>query len=81
MRKAIGPVVVIDTNPPYREWDGNQATYLFFPVFASFFLVLMSGLSEPIVNGLSVAKVDTGVNGTLSLGTWGWCTKGVPGVE
>lgn len=81
MRKKIGPVVVIDTNPPYREWDGNQATYLFFPVFSAFLLVLLSGLSEPIIAGLSVAKVDTGGNGTLSLGTWGFCVKDAPGIE
>lgn len=84
MRKTIGPVVVMDTNPPvepYRRWDGNQATYLFFPLFVSFLLVLLSGLSEPIIGGLSVVNVDSGVNGTLSLGTWGWCVKGVPGVE
>jgi hypothetical protein len=81
MRKTVGPVVVIDTRPPYREWDGNQATYLFFPVFIAFVLVLLSGLSEPIIDGLSIVKVDTGVNGTLSVGTWGWCAKGVPGIE
>jgi len=85
MRKTIGPVVVIDTEPavvePYTRWDGNQATYLFFPLFPSFLLVLLSGLSEPIINGLSVLNVRTEQNGTLSLGTWGWCVKGVPGVE
>lgn len=81
MRKTIGPIVVIDTKPPYREWDGNQATYLFFPIFTAFFLVLMSGLSEPIIDGLNMVKVDTRVNGTLTFGTWGFCLKGSPGVE
>jgi hypothetical protein len=80
MKKTLGPIVVIDTQPPYREWDGNQATYLFFPVFASFVLVLLAGLSTPIIPGINTISLDTGINGTLSLGSWGWCTSGVPNV-
>lgn len=78
MRKTIGKVVVIDTNPPYRPWDGNQATYLFFPIFVAFVLTLLSGLSEPIIGGLNVVKVNTGINGTVTFGVWGWCSQNVP---
>jgi hypothetical protein len=87
MLRPVGPPSAIRTNPPntsrapYTRWDGNQATYLFFPVFFAFVLVLISGLSEPIIGGVSVVNVDTGVNGTVRFGTWGWCIKGVPNVE
>ncbi len=81
MRKTAGSDQVINAVPPYRGWDGNQATYLFFPVFISFLLVLLSSLSDPIINGLSVVHVNTHSNGTVSFGTWGWCSHGVPGVE
>lgn len=83
MRKTAGPVVIIDTKPhrPYQAWDGNQATYLFFPIFISFLLVLLASLSDPIIEGLSVVNVDTHGNGTVKFGTWGWCAHGVPGAE
>ena len=80
MKKSAGPITIIDTNPPYRAWDGNQATYLFFPVFASALLVLLAVLSSPIIHGLGVLDIDTHGNGTVSLGAWGWCARGVPNV-
>ena len=57
---------------------GNQATYLFFPVFVSFVLVLLASLSSPIIHGLSVVNVDLAVDGHVRFGTWGWCASGVP---
>jgi hypothetical protein len=81
MRRSFGNHVVIDTNPPYKPWDGNQATYLFFPVFTAFVLTLLSGLSSPIINGVYMVQIDTKVNGTMDLGTWGFCIKGAPGIE
>ncbi|WVQ84308.1 hypothetical protein IAT38_006460 [Cryptococcus sp. DSM 104549] len=80
MRKTVGSVVVIDTNPPHRPWDGNQATYLFFPLFSSFLLILIATLSSPIIPGLPVAQIHAGSNGTVNIGLWGWCAKNVPGV-
>jgi hypothetical protein len=80
MRKELGPITLINTKPTYRGRDDNQATYAFFPIFISFVLVLLSGLSTPIIPGLGIAKVDTHVNGTIMLGSWGWCTSGVPNI-
>ncbi|WVO12537.1 hypothetical protein L204_100137 [Cryptococcus depauperatus] len=80
MKKTLGPIVVIDTNPPHRPWDGNQATSLFFPVFIAFLLTLLSTLGTPMVKGLSVIDVDTGVNGTVKIGLWGWCGTGIPNI-
>ncbi|RXK37769.1 hypothetical protein M231_04925 [Tremella mesenterica] len=83
MKKTLGPITVIDTKPqnaPYRRWNGNQATVLFFPTFAAFLIILLSSLSDPIIPGLTVAEVKT-VNGTVSFGTWGWCTSGVKGFD
>lgn len=68
---------MIKTKPPSKSWDGNQGTYLVFPTFVSFMLVLMATLSIPIVPGLSVANVDSGGNGTVQFGAWGWCVQGV----
>ncbi|ODO05698.1 hypothetical protein I350_04758 [Cryptococcus amylolentus CBS 6273] len=81
MRKTLGPIVTIDTSPPHRPWDGNQATLLFFPLFTAFFLVLMSTLSTPIVDGLHIGKVGSSDVGKVSWGVWGWCASGVPGVS
>jgi len=89
MQNQVGSITVVTTDAPYittirapyTRWDGNQATYLFFPTFIAFVLVLLSGLSEPLIDGVSIVKVDTGVNGTVTFGTWGWCVKGVPNVE
>ncbi|OCF38166.1 hypothetical protein I316_00390 [Kwoniella heveanensis BCC8398] len=39
----------------------NQATYLFFPIFGAFLLILLSTLSTPIIEGLSIAEVNMGV--------------------
>jgi hypothetical protein len=80
MKKTYLSTVVIDTNPPYRPWDGNQATYLFFPTFISFVLVLLAGLSDPLIPELHIVKIDAGVNGTVGFGSWGWCATGVPNV-
>jgi hypothetical protein len=77
MIKKVGPVMV-DTKPPYRHWDGNQATLLFFPVFFSFVLVLLSGLSDPLIAGLSIVNINTNANGTVGFGSWGWCATGNP---
>nr|XP_018260953.1 uncharacterized protein I303_06670 [Kwoniella dejecticola CBS 10117]OBR83111.1 hypothetical protein I303_06670 [Kwoniella dejecticola CBS 10117] len=63
---------------------GNQATYLFFPVFAVFLLVLLTNLSTPIISGLSIAKLTFEYEGqgvSLNLGSWGWCLKGMKGFE
>ncbi|WVQ72649.1 hypothetical protein IAR50_002208 [Cryptococcus sp. DSM 104548] len=81
MRKTLGPQLVIDTAPPHRPWDGNQATLLFFPLFAAFFLTLMSTLSTPIVQGLHIGKIGNGDVGKVGWGVWGWCAYGVPGVD
>ncbi|WVF73041.1 hypothetical protein IAT40_007859 [Kwoniella sp. CBS 6097] len=126
MKKTLGSMVVIDTNParfthnnlesnlalnddlaqanvqgrpgkisihdrinkkytPPENYDHekkNQATYLFFPVFGAFFLVLLSTLSTPIITGLSIAEVHMGAEGgRVSVGAWGWCTKDVPGYD
>ncbi|OCF44579.1 hypothetical protein I317_01466 [Kwoniella heveanensis CBS 569] len=40
----------------------NQATYLFFPIFGAFLLILLSTLSTPIIEGLSIAEVNMGVD-------------------
>ncbi|WWD19558.1 hypothetical protein CI109_104019 [Kwoniella shandongensis] len=81
MRKDIGPFT-IDTKPPYKPWDGNQATILFFPVIGAFVLTLISTLSSPIIHGLSVVEVKMGggLAGSVKLGAWGWCANGVTNV-
>lgn len=89
---TAAPVTIIDTKPPYRTWrawDGNQATYLFFPVFIAFLLVLLSTLSDPIIPGMSVVDVHGHVkghehdhdHGKVRFGTWGWCVHGMKGVQ
>jgi hypothetical protein len=79
MKKTVGNVVVIDTNPPYREWDGNQATYLFFPVFASLVLTLIGALSAPLIPGLSTVDVHAlQGDGVVKLGAWGMCIQYFP---
>ncbi|WVR07753.1 hypothetical protein IAU60_004796 [Kwoniella sp. DSM 27419] len=57
---------------------GNQATWLFFPIFAAFMLALFATLSVPIIGGMSAVTVDMGTNGSVILGGWGWCASGVP---
>ncbi|WVW86091.1 hypothetical protein I302_108130 [Kwoniella bestiolae CBS 10118] len=107
MKKSLGPMTLIDTNPPRfthnnlpssshvdvdtqkpkgRFWTseddtGNQATYLFFPIFASFLLILLSSLSTPIIEGLGIAKIGVEGGGKVIVGTWGWCISGFEGVE
>ncbi|WWD03536.1 hypothetical protein V865_001589 [Kwoniella europaea PYCC6329] len=110
MKKTLGPVVVIDTNPARfthnnlpsstnlntdgnatnepkgRFWTSgddknNQATYLFFPIFTAFLLILLSSLSTPIIDGLSIANVKVDGGGTVKVGTWGWCISGFDGIE
>ncbi|OCF61180.1 hypothetical protein L486_00825 [Kwoniella mangroviensis CBS 10435] len=110
MKKTLGPVVVIDTNPARfthnnlpsstnLNTDGNatkepkggfwsseddknnQATYLIFPIFAAFVLILLSSLSTPIIDGLSIANVKVDGGGTVKVGTWGWCISGFDGIE
>lgn len=79
MIKTIGPGVVIDTNPPYRRWDGNQATYLFFPVFASLVLTLIGTLSAPVIPGLATVEVHSKYGeGVVKLGAWGLCIEDFP---
>lgn len=79
MKKSIGNVVVIDTQPAYRRWDGNQATYLFFPVFASFVLTLIGTLSANIIPGLGTIEVHAkSGEGVVQLGAWGMCINGFP---
>jgi hypothetical protein len=84
MKMDIGPVVVIDTNTaaepvPYRRWDGNQATYLFFPLFASFVLTLIGTLTAPLIPGLATVEVHSKYGeGVVKLGGWGMCLEGFP---
>ncbi|WRT70297.1 uncharacterized protein IL334_007295 [Kwoniella shivajii] len=65
----------------YDHEKQNQAVYLYFPIFIAFLLVLLSNVSTPIIKVLSIANVSMGVNGTVSIGTWGWCAKDVPGFD
>nr|XP_019010259.1 uncharacterized protein I206_04727 [Kwoniella pini CBS 10737]OCF49040.1 hypothetical protein I206_04727 [Kwoniella pini CBS 10737] len=110
MKKTIGSMVLIDTNPPRFNFKninstntdinqlnkdkketnikpkltdpdpGNQATLLFFPIFASFLLILLSNLSTPIMKGLNIMTFKfnyKGENINLNLGNWGWCLNGM----
>ncbi len=82
LRKKImsGPVV-LEIKPRLTKMGpvrGNQASYLFFPVFLAFVCVILTNLSTPIIGGLSVLEIDTHGNGTVSFGAWGWCATGVP---
>ncbi|ORY33517.1 hypothetical protein BCR39DRAFT_304912 [Naematelia encephala] len=93
MRKTLGPIVMIDTNPPtrrsifnnnrqpYKRWDGNQATYLFFATFTTFLLVVLATLSHSVIKGLSVVDVDMHSSGKIQIGAWGWCVSGVSGFD
>jgi hypothetical protein len=69
----------------YRTIPGNQATYLFFPNFASMVLIIVSSVSTPMIKGLSLADihlVSAGGKfdaGTVKLGAWGWCLSGISG--
>lgn len=78
LRKISGPVggIIIEVDPPYRPWSDNQATYLFFPVFFCFILSLTSNLSAPVIRLGSVKLAFQG-NGTMVIGTWGWCADTV----
>ncbi|KAK4687917.1 hypothetical protein P7C73_g2195, partial [Tremellales sp. Uapishka_1] len=84
MKKTMGPITVIDTKParlaqqPYTRWDGNQATYLVFPVFAAFLLGILAILSTPIIPGVTIANIKTESSGSISFGAWGWCASGYP---
>ena len=88
-KETVGPALVLDTDPSKHTKHknehappvpGNQATWLFFPVFAALILVLISALSNPIVHGLSIVDVDMGKIGTVQLGAWGWCGKNIPNI-
>jgi hypothetical protein len=76
-RKMTGPggAILYDFDPPYRPWSDNQSTYLFFPVFIAFVLSLISTLSAPIISGVGAVKLDFIGNGTMTVGTWGWCAE------
>jgi hypothetical protein len=71
----------------FRIVPGNQATYLFFPNFASMILIIVSSLSTPVIKGLSLADihlVSAGGRfdaGTVRLGAWGWCLSGISGMR
>ncbi|WVR00222.1 hypothetical protein IAU59_007364 [Kwoniella sp. CBS 9459] len=66
----------------YDHEKNNQATYLFFPIFGAFLLILLSTLSTPIIPGLSIAEINMGVlSGRVSIGAWGWCTKDILGYD
>lgn len=76
MRKTIGRATMIDTSPNRPPpTKGNQATYLFFPVFASLVLVLISNLALPVIKGLTVVDVRLNEASGLAFGHWGWCVR------
>lgn len=71
----------------YSVWQivkGNEATYLFFPTAAAFFMVVLSSLSSPIIPGMSLADIKPQgelAGGVVRFGSWGWCVSGVKNVE
>ncbi|WWC91634.1 uncharacterized protein L201_006580 [Kwoniella dendrophila CBS 6074] len=65
----------------WEQDKDNQATYLFFPVFGSFFLTLLSTLSSPFIKKLSVANISPHNGGVIQVGLWGWCVRGINGLS